>query len=97
MTTYFVSRHTGAVQWARRKNLFVNQLVSHLDTRIIQADDTVIGSLPVNLAAQVCAIGARYFHLTLEISPELRGVELSADQLEHLGARLQQFEIKEIK
>lgn len=96
MTTYFVSRHSGAVQWAQQQNLIVDQLVSHLDTTIIQSGDTVIGSLPVNLAAQVCAIGAHYLHLTLEVPVELRGCELSADQLEQLGARLQAFDITEV-
>lgn len=95
MTTYFVSRHLGAVQWAARQNLQVDHLVSHLDPHIIQAGDTVIGSLPINLAAQICAIGARYLHLSLEVPAELRGCELSADQLEQLGARLQQFNIQE--
>ena len=93
MTTYFVTRHKGAINWAAGKNIIVDKLVSHLDTRIIKAGDTVIGSLPVNLAAQVCASGARYLHLSLDVPAELSGCELSADQMEQVGARLQHFEI----
>ena len=93
MTTWFVSRHPGAVDWAARQGLAVDQWVSHLDLGLVQPDDTVIGSLPVNLAALVCQRGARYLHLSLELSAHLRGQELSADQLEQLGAQLCQYQV----
>lgn len=94
MTTFFVSRHPGAVEWATRQHLHVDRVVPHLDLALVQSGDKVIGSLPVNLAAQVCAKGAAYWHLSVELSAELRGRELSADELEQLGARLQAFDIK---
>ena len=93
MTTYFVSRHPGAIEWAARQNMQVDQRIAHLDPVMVQAGDTVIGSLPVNLAAQVCAKGASYWHLSLELPSELRGLELSADDLERLGARVDRFEV----
>ena len=94
MTTYFISRHPGAIEWAARRNMPVDQLIGHLDAAIVKAGDTVIGSLPVNLAAQVCAKGAAYWHLSLELPAELRGQDLSADDLERLGARVEQFDIQ---
>jgi CRISPR-associated protein Csx16 len=96
MTTYFISRHPGAIEWARRQNLHVDTFMPHLDPALVQGGDTVIGSLPVNLAAQVCARDAAYWHLSLELPAGLRGQELSADELERLGAHLQPFEIKPI-
>lgn len=96
MTTYFISRHPGAIAWAERQNLHVDQQLSHLDVGQIQPGDTVIGSLPVNLAAQVCAAKAAYWHLSLELPAQLRGQELSADDLEHLGARIEAFAITPI-
>ena len=59
----------------------------------MQRGDTVIGTLPVNLAAQVCARGAAYWHLALEMPAKQRGQELSAEDLQALGATLQQFHI----
>lgn len=97
MTTYFISRHPGAVAWAERKNLHVDQLLAHLDVGQIQPGDTVIGSLPVNLAAQVCAVKAAYWHLSLELPAQLRGQELSADDLEHLGARIEAYDIQKVQ
>lgn len=94
MTTYFISRHPGAIEWAARQNMAVDQLIAHLDPAIINAGDAVIGSLPVNLAAQVCAAGAAYWHLSLELPAELRGRELSADDLQRLGARVERFDIQ---
>lgn len=91
MTTWFVSRHPGAQQWATEEGFAVDRLISHLDPARVQPDDVVIGSLPVNLAAEVCARGARYLHLSLPLPPELRGRELSADDMRRLGASLQEF------
>jgi len=91
MTTWFVSRHPGAQQWAAEEGFAVDRLISHLDPASVQPDDVVIGSLPVNLAAEVCAHGARYLHLSLPLPPELRGRELSADDMRRLGASLQEF------
>jgi CRISPR-associated protein Csx16 len=94
MTTYFISRHPGAIAWAQRQGVAVDTFVSHCDPTHIQRGDTVIGSLPLNLAAQVCARGAHYLHLSLELPETLRGQELTADAMEQLGARLEGFVIR---
>ncbi|WP_349497520.1 CRISPR-associated protein Csx16 [Hydrogenophilus thermoluteolus] len=90
---WFVTRHPGAVEWAARQGLKVDRQVAHLDPDEVQAGDTVIGTLPVHLAAQVCARKARYLHLSLDLPPEARGLELSADDLERYGARLEAYHI----
>ena len=73
MTTFFIFRDPGAIEWARRKILVVDQFVPHLDPAQVQSGDTVIGSLPVNLALQICAAGASYWHLSLALPAERRG------------------------
>ncbi len=94
MTTWFVSRHTGALQWLQQHGPEFDRHVDHLDPAQVQPGDTVIGTLPVNLAAQVCARGAAYLHLSLSLPAKLRGIELSNEELRTLGATLQPFEIR---
>lgn len=93
MTTWFVSRHPGAVEWAGRHAVRVDRQVAHLDAGQVAAGDVVIGVLPVYMAARICARGAKYLNLLLEVPFHLRGTELSADQLEALGARLQTYRV----
>ena len=93
MTTWFVSRHPGALQWMRQHGPAFDFHVPHLDPADVQRGDTVIGTLPVHLAAQVCARGAAYLHLVLAAPQEARGRELSAQELQDMGATLQRFTI----
>lgn len=91
MTTYFITRHPGARQWAQEEGFAVERLVEHVDPQEIQPGDTVLGTLPVNLAAAVCARGARYFHLSLQLPPQWRGRELTAADMRRFGARLEEY------
>lgn len=97
MTTFFISRHPGAVDWAAEEGIVVDRQIAHLDTETIQPGDVVIGTLPVNLAARVCERGGRYLHLSLELPPDWRGRELSADDLRRIGARVQEYRILSVR
>lgn len=96
MTIYLITRHPGAIEWAARQGVRVDVHIAHLDPAGIQSGDTVIGTLPVNLAAEVCARGGRFFNLSLDLPPEARGRELSADDLERFGARLEEYFIQAV-
>jgi CRISPR-associated protein Csx16 len=89
-TTYLVTRHPGAREWAEQEGIAVDRVVDHLDVGQIRDGDVVIGSLPVNLAAEVCARGGRYLHLSLHLPPELRGKELTVEDMRRLGARVEE-------
>lgn len=95
MTTYFITRHAGAVDWACEQGIAAKQ-VQHLDVDLIRPGDVVMGTLPVQLAAKVVARGARYLHLSIDVPSDARGRELSADDMVAYGARLQEFHIIEI-
>ncbi len=96
MTTLLVTRHPGAIEWAARRGLTVDRQIAHLDPATISPGDVVVGTLPVNLAAAVCARGGRFFNLSLHVPPEARGRELSADELEAFGARMEEFVIRAV-
>ena len=93
MTTWFVSRHPGALQWMQQCGPAFDRHVEHLNIAQIAPGDSVIGTLPVNLAAQVCARGASYWHLSMNLPADARGRELSAQELLAMGAMLQQFDV----
>jgi CRISPR-associated protein Csx16 len=93
MTTWFISRHPGAIEWAQHQGFDVDNWVPHLEPQLVQAGDTVIGILPVNLAADVCQRGAKYLNLTLDMPAHMRGRELTFDELCARGARLEPFHV----
>jgi CRISPR-associated protein Csx16 len=93
MATYFVTRHPGASEWAADLGLDVDRPVAHLDIGNVASGDVVIGTLPVNLAADVCERGGRYLHLSLDIPPESRGKELTVDEMRRFGARIEEYRV----
>lgn len=96
---WFITRHPGARHWAQRHGIAVDYWLTHLEDLecmqglAIASGDTVMGTLPVNLAAEVCALGAHYLHLYLKLPAEARGRELSADELEAFGACLKPYRV----
>lgn len=68
MPTCFISRRPGAIEWVEQQCVKVNERITHLDIDLIQFGGAVIGSLPVNLAAQVCGKGAAYILLAPPIA-----------------------------
>ncbi|WKN24002.1 CRISPR-associated protein Csx16 [Azotobacter vinelandii] len=96
MTTWFVSRHPGAHEWLQSQGVRVDRRVEHLDTSLVEPGDTVCGSLPVHLVAQLCAQGARYIHLIVDLPPQARGRELTAEEMRAYGARLVCFDVREV-
>lgn len=95
MATIFVSRHPGAVEWAK-KNLTVevDQFIEHLDDiGIVKRGDTVIGNLPMAMAADICKKGARYFAIDLPQNREDRGVDLSSKKMEEHKCKIEEFRV----
>ncbi|WP_305908198.1 CRISPR-associated protein Csx16 [Methylomarinum sp. Ch1-1] len=97
MTTYFISRHPGAIQWAQEQGICVDKQLAHLDIDEIRSGDVVIGSLPVNLVAELTLKNARYLHLTLDLPTEWRGLELNIEQMRQCHARLEEYRVDRIE
>ncbi len=97
MSVYFVSRHPGAREWAAQAGIAVDEVIAHLDVAQVLSGDVVIGSLPVNLAAKVCARGARYLHLSLDLPAEARGIELTAEAMRRYGARVEEYRVERVE
>ncbi|GHU35358.1 hypothetical protein AGMMS50256_30420 [Betaproteobacteria bacterium] len=100
MTTWFITRHPGALEWAKTQGFSIDRHCPHLtDVNLyedIAAGDSIIGSLPVHLAAIVCQRGAAYYNLSLDLPAHLRGEELSAEELTACNARLEPYLVTRI-
>lgn len=94
MATWFISRHQGAIDWAKQQGIAVDHWVTHLDAGKIRSGDIVIGTLPVHLAAEICQKGARFFFLELNLLADQRGKELTADEMSQAGCSLAEYDIR---
>lgn len=96
MTTWFVTRHPGAKVWAEEEG-FISaetpcQIVESLNpAQDISAGDVVIGTLPIHLVAEIGERGGRYLHLALNVPPDFRGRELTADDMRKFGCTVRAF------
>lgn len=93
MSVWFVSRHPGAIEWAARSGLAVDRRVTHLDPAAVEASDTVIGTLPMSAAAEVCRRGARFLALDMRLPESMRGRELSSEELAGLECTLTEYRV----
>jgi len=56
----------------------------------------VIGTLPINLACEVCNRQARYLHMRLDLARDDRGRELSAEDMQRCGTRLEEYFLRRV-
>ena len=96
MATYLVAaglplRPEDAMAWLAARGLPVDNPVNDLEQAAVDDGDVVIGTLPVDRAAEVCTRGGRYGHITLDLRPEWGGRDLSVDEVDHAGARVQGY------
>ena len=90
MTTYFISRHPGAVTWFKSQGREA-VIAPHLDLAAVSNGDKVFGTLPVHKVAQLNERGARYFHLQMDVAENQRGIDLTADDMVRLGAKFVEY------
>ena len=93
MTSIFVSRHAGTVAWAKKHGIKADLWVDHLDTAIVRSGDTVIGTISMAAAAEICLKGAVFFAFDIPLKPEQRGRELSLEEISEMPCRLQQYRV----
>ncbi len=94
-TRWLITRHPGALAWMRQQGIDA-QWVTHLNPEDIAAGDEVYGTLPLHLAAEVCARGARFFALSMRVPLHLRGREIEIDTMLDLGATLEEFQVRSL-
>jgi CRISPR-associated protein Csx16 len=97
-STWFVCRHAGSINWAKRQKLHIDHYVEHLDVLHSPAPgDMVIGTLPVQLIHTLNQRGVRYKHLELNLSAQQRGQELSAHDIKRSDPQLTEFLVMKVE
>jgi CRISPR-associated protein Csx16 len=88
-----LTRHSATATWLR-SHIGGVEIYEHLDQPLLAsltAGDTVVGTLPITLIAQLTKMKVFYTHFAVDVPEGLRGKELTLDQLETHGARLESY------
>lgn len=93
-TDLIVTRHPGAADWVRRVLGRPVRCVAHLEVHELRPGMRYHGVFPLDLAAAICAAGSECWAISLRVPAALRGQELTAAQLDQLGARLVRYTVR---
>lgn len=96
MTTFFISRHPGAIDWIKQQGVRIDRWESHLSLSDVAPGDVVVGILPIPMVFALNGLGASYIHLNVEVPASLRGSELSSTELNTMGATLQAYQVRRV-
>jgi len=98
---FVITRHQGAVDWLVQEGYIKEgefEIVPHITSSlmsILAPGDVLIGVIPMDFAAQACEKGVRVFVIALpKMTKEMRGKELSADDMRAAGAHIREYRIK---
>ncbi|MUK39228.1 CRISPR-associated protein Csx16 [Aliivibrio fischeri] len=92
--TLFVSRHPATIEWAKMKGLAIDAWVEHLDESVLlNHGDHIVGTLPINIVEALNSKGVMYSHFSLNLKKELRGKELTMEELLSCQPRLDGYTV----
>ena len=87
-----VTRHEGVVSWLRQRGI-TGEVVSHVTDAAQVRDRVVYGALPLHLAAFAAEVVAIDLP---NLSPELRGQDLTPEQMDAAGAVLATYVVRKV-
>jgi putative CRISPR-associated protein (TIGR02620 family) len=94
MTTYLVSRFNPAAYTMR--GFDQAEIISHIDGEVlgkVKQGDIFVGVFPLRIAAAICALGGRVMNLRFNLPTDKVGKELSAGEINTLGAVLREYRV----
>ena len=86
-----ITRHAGLVEWLKRRGI-VGEVIAHATPEQV-AGKFVYGALPLHLAA--LALGVATIDMP-RLPAELRGQNLTPEQMDDAGATLAQYQVTRI-
>jgi putative CRISPR-associated protein (TIGR02620 family) len=85
MSVKIILRHRGAVEWLKSKGI-EGEVIEQVSPSNFQEGDEIYGVMPIQLVAEGIKRGCDINIIVLpKIPRELRGKELSAEEMEELG------------
>lgn len=102
MTTFIITRHPATVDYIQLTSpsgLGAFEVLTHVDETFFEKlspNDMVIGTLPTPLMARVCKITKNsFFHFEIILPAEMRGKELSFEDLVSLSPKIKKYWVEE--
>lgn len=91
MEILIVTRHPGAIAFINSRG-FVGEQCEHFVPEMVHSGMVVVGILPVHLISHVLERGGRFIQVILpDIPPDMRGVELTPEQMVNFGADMMEI------
>jgi putative CRISPR-associated protein (TIGR02620 family) len=89
-----VTRHTALVELLLERGIISKEtpILAHIQDPSVLDGQHVIGVLPTHLAARTACVT----EVPLNIAPELRGVELSLEQLRQFAGEPRTYKVQEV-
>lgn len=88
--TIIITRHQATIEWLAQQGI-TGQVYAHADAELVKGKD-VIGILPLNLACLANSITT----IDMQIPSEMRGKELTVDDMKKFGAKLTKYIVKKV-
>ena len=83
-----VTRHKGAVEWLRQQGI-EGKVIAHATAEDVIGQQ-VVGVLPLYLASLTLAITS----IDIDLPPELRGKDITPEQMDECGAKLVTYKVR---
>ena len=100
-TLYIISRHKATIDYlidklGKDRDVVILEHLNSSDD--IPAGVDVAGNLPVGLIAELVRKGCCFYYVSLKVPPELRGKELSREEVEkHISLlKINKLEVEEV-
>lgn len=89
-----VTQHVGLIKYLKKEGIVEEEIEisSHANPEIVKGKH-VIGVLPHSLSC----LTASFSEVPLKLTPEMRGTELSCEDVEKIAGKLVTYSVKEIK
>lgn len=93
MPKIIVTKHPAALEFLKRMGINDAAIYRHIDASLVNEDTTIIGNIPLHLAAKVKDVIAIEFH---SLPNNRRNDELTFAEMIQFGAHLKRYKVRRL-